>query len=121
VDYVEKWIDQKLDILAIVRRVSQSGSSGSALCDARRGVSTGSGSDRVSGDNKIELTENLTRSLPLPVLTSSVKLGHRSSRAGRDRLRRGFGTISATPAYYHQDQGPNSYDDADHLRRGKSG
>ena len=50
---------------------------GSALiCDARHRVSTGSGSDRVRCDNKIELTEKLTRSLPLPVLTSSVKLGH---------------------------------------------
>jgi peptidyl-prolyl cis-trans isomerase B (cyclophilin B) len=46
------------------------------ICDARHGVSTGSGSDRVSGDNKIELASSLTRSLPLPVLTSSLKLGH---------------------------------------------
>jgi hypothetical protein len=56
-------------------------SQGSALiCDARDGVSTGSGSDRVRCDNKIKLTGNLTRSLPLPVLTSSVKLGHYRSQ-----------------------------------------
>jgi len=50
---------------------------GSALiCDARHGVGTGSGSDRVAGDNEIELAMTLTRSLPLPVLTSSIKIAH---------------------------------------------
>jgi integrase len=44
--------------------------------NARHGVSTGSGSDRVSGNDKIEFAKSLTRSLWLPVLTSSVKLGH---------------------------------------------
>ena len=39
--------------------------------DERNEVSTGSGSDRVSYDNNGELAGNLTRSLPLPVLTSS--------------------------------------------------
>src|SRR6266404_31623 len=34
------------------------------------GVSTGSGSDRISVANKIEPITSLTRSLPLPVLTS---------------------------------------------------
>jgi hypothetical protein len=49
---------------------------GSALiCDAGSGVSTGSGSDRVSRDHKIELAATLTRSLPLPVQTSAIKLG----------------------------------------------
>jgi len=50
---------------------------GSALiCDARHGVGTGSGGDRVAGDNEIELAMTLTRSLPLPVLTSSIKIAH---------------------------------------------
>jgi hypothetical protein len=35
------------------------------ICRARHGVSTGSGSDRVSGGNKLELTTSLTRSLQL--------------------------------------------------------
>jgi hypothetical protein len=38
--------------------------------DSMNEVSTGSGSDRLSGDNKIELARSLTRSLPLPVLAS---------------------------------------------------
>ena len=46
------------------------------ICRARHGVSTGSGSDRVPGDNKLELATSLPRSLPLPVLTSYIKLGN---------------------------------------------
>jgi len=57
------------------------------ICDARHGVGTGSGSDRVSDDNKIELAGSLCcapspnlsqreRREPFPVLTSSIKLGH---------------------------------------------
>ena len=52
------------------------------ICDVSHGVSTGSGSDRVSGDDKIELDGGLTRSLPLPVLTSL-----RGKAAGTDSLR----------------------------------
>ena len=43
--------------------------------DASHGVSTRSGSERVSGNDKIEFAKRLIRSLPLPVLTSSVKSG----------------------------------------------
>ena len=37
----------------------------------------GGGSDRVSGDGKIEFARRLTRSLPIPVLTSSIKLNEK--------------------------------------------
>ena len=42
----------------------------------RNEVSTGSGSDRVSVANKPRCDESVTRSLPLPVLTSCLELGH---------------------------------------------
>ena len=48
------------------------------ICDARRGVSTGSGSERVSEDNKADLAGSLTR-LPfrrVGTLNSSVKSGY---------------------------------------------
>jgi hypothetical protein len=39
-------------------------------------VSTGRGSDRVSIQATVESAETITRSLPLPVLTSSLNLTH---------------------------------------------
>ena len=41
------------------------------LSNGRDGVSTGSGSDRVATDSKNRVWQDITRSLPLPVLTSS--------------------------------------------------
>jgi hypothetical protein len=45
----------------------------SAACGRHR-VSTGSGSDRVNTIEIIEIAEVVTRSLPLPVLTSYSKI-----------------------------------------------
>jgi hypothetical protein len=45
------------------------------ICGGRDGVSTGSGSDRVAADSKNWVCQDVTRSLPLPVLTSSANVG----------------------------------------------
>ena len=47
---------------------------GVLICDAGHGVSTGSGSDRVSIDVHARDVRTATRSLPLPVLTL-IQLG----------------------------------------------
>ena len=60
--------------------------SSALICHARHGVSTESGSDRVSGNDKIEFAKSLTRSLPLPVLTSSVQLGNYPTLSGASSI-----------------------------------
>src|SRR5260370_32589067 len=55
---------------------------------AGNGVSTGSGSDRVSIDLRVEIARTVTRSLPLPILTSSSNrhAGFRHQRLGLRKL-----------------------------------